>query len=231
MTGFSAIVFDLDGTLIDSAPDIGRAANAVLAERGLAPVEAPMIRRFIGDGGRVLMQHALSHRGVAPDNAVLDAAFQRFRAHYESAPVAGTKLFPGALDVIHRLRAQGAKLAVCTNKYETLTLDILRRLDVLGLFDAVTGGDTFTVRKPDPGHLLGTLERLKIAPGDAGKCAMVGDSHHDVDAAKAAGLASVAVGWGYCNRPMDSLGCDAVIDDFGQLTPALERLASQRGLS
>lgn len=225
---FSAIVFDLDGTLIDSAPDIGKAANAVLAERGLDPVEAPLIRRFIGDGGRVLMQHALTYRGVALDDAILDAAFKRFRMHYESAPVGGTRLFPGALEALHRLRAEGAKLAVCTNKYETLTLDILRRLDVLDLFGAVTGGDTFAVRKPDPGHLLGTLARIGAVAADA---AMIGDSIHDVGTARGAKVKVVAVEWGYSATPAAQLGADAVIGDYRQLPEVLRRLRTAPGLS
>lgn len=225
---FSAIVFDLDGTLIDSAPDIGKAANAVLAEHGLAPIDEAMTRRFVGEGGRVLVARAFAHHGVSLTEAELSARTERFVSHYRRDPVTGTRLYPGIVEILRGLRAGGARLAVCTNKFEALSIDILRRLEVLQLFDCVAGADTFATRKPDPGHLLGTLARIGAAAADA---AMIGDSMHDVETARRAEVKVVAVDWGYSATPAAQLGADAVIGDYRQLPEVLRRLRTAPGLS
>lgn len=225
---FSAIVFDLDGTLIDSAPDIGRAANALLAEHGLAAIDDAVTRRFVGEGGRALVARAFAHRGVTLDETRLSELTERFLAHYRRDPLSGTRLYPGIVEILRGLRAGGARLAVCTNKFEDLSIDILRRLEILGLFEFVAGGDTFAMRKPDPGHLLGTLARIGATAGDA---AMIGDSIHDVQCATRAGVKIVAVDWGYSFTPANQLGADAVIGDYRQLPGVLRRLRPARSVS
>ena len=218
---YSAIVFDLDGTLIDSAPDIGRAVNALLAEQGLPAIDAAMTRRFVGEGGRVLVDRAFAHHGMRLDEARLDELTARFVDHYRRDPVAGTVLYPGSEKLLRAWHGQGVRLAICTNKFESLSVDILRRLAVLDLFACVAGADTFAMRKPDPGHLLETLKRIGVGAGDA---AMVGDSVHDVETARRAHVPVVAVAWGYSATPAHQLGADAVIGAYSELPAVLRRL-------
>lgn len=218
---YSAIVFDLDGTLIDSAPDIGRAANALLTEQGLPPIDAVLTRRFVGEGGRVLISRAFAHHGVELDDPRLDALTGQFVEHYRRDPVAGTVLYPGIEALLRAWHGQGVRLAVCTNKFEALSVDILRRLSVLDLFSCVAGADTFATRKPDPGHLLETLKRMRVGAGDA---VMVGDSVHDVQTARRAQVPVVAVDWGYSATPAHQLGADAVIGGYDELPSVLRRL-------
>jgi phosphoglycolate phosphatase len=205
-----ALVLDLDGTLVDSVPDLAACANAVLAERGAAPLGEDEVRHMVGDGIAALVARALAARGLQPDAS----AKRRFLDLYLAAPTARTRPYPGVPETLDELRRRGARLAICTNKPEAATRAVLAGTGLLGFFEAVLGGDSLPVRKPDPGHLLGALARLGADPGEA---LMIGDGENDAAAAKAAGVPVVLMRYGYSRVPVESLGADAVLDRFPAL--------------
>jgi phosphoglycolate phosphatase len=216
------VVFDLDGTLIDSAPDLQAAANTVLREAGRPPLDLPTVRGFVGDGVRKLIERAFAATGPALDDAALDRATGRYTALYEAAASVLTRPYDGVPETLGRLRGRGLKLAVCTNKPVAASLIVLRDLGLAPLIDAVSGGDSVARRKPDPMHVRDALARIGGQPADA---VMVGDNEHDIAAGKAAGLKTVAVTYGYARVPYPELGADRLIDRFDQLEPALDGLA------
>ncbi|MBB5690244.1 HAD-IA family hydrolase [Roseomonas alkaliterrae] len=183
-------VFDLDGTLLDSAPDIHAALNRAIATRGLQPYTLPEVTAMIGDGVQVLVTRALAGRGLPFDPAVLAAlmADEAISHARDTAP------FPGIPEVLESLSDQGWRLAVCTNKPEAAARALLGSLGLAGHFAAIGGGDSFPVRKPDPGHLRATLAAGGGSPEGA---VMIGDHRNDVQAAAGAGLPCIFAGWGY----------------------------------
>jgi phosphoglycolate phosphatase len=184
------ILFDLDGTLVDSAPDIATALNRVLASAELAPFSLPEVTAMIGDGARVLVERALAARARPFDAALLDA----FIASEEVHEARSTRPFDGVPEVLEALASAGFRLAVCTNKPEAPARSLLASLGLGRFFAAVGGGDSFPVRKPDPGHLLGTL---RLAGEADGRAVMIGDHHNDMAAARGAGVPAIFAGWGY----------------------------------
>lgn len=218
---FDALVFDLDGTVIDTAPDLGAALNFGLAEAGLNTVSPESVRAMIGDGLRKLLERGMALQGAEVSEAELDTWMPVVLEHY-SAHIADTSVpFPGAVEHLHQVREQGLKTAICTNKPVDLAEKLLAELDMTNLFDAVLGGDSLAVKKPDAGHLLGTLERIGATPGRA---AMIGDSGNDAAAARNAGVPVVLVSFGYTAIPVEALDADAVVDHFDELLPALNAL-------
>jgi phosphoglycolate phosphatase len=215
------VVFDLDGTLIDSAPDLRAAANTVLAEAGRPPLDLATIRRFVGDGVRKLIERAFAATGPALSDAALDRATARYTALYEAATSVLTRPYDGVIETLRRLRAADLKLAVCTNKPAAAAGIVLAELGLAPLFDGVSGGDSVARRKPDPAHVLDALGRIG---GTVGAAAMVGDNEHDIAAAKAAGLRTIAVTYGYARVPYPELGADRLIDRFSELEAALATL-------
>lgn len=207
-----AILLDLDGTLVDSAEDLRDALNAVLAGEGLRAVGLEECKGMIGDGAGKLVERALRAAGGSPDRQ--EAALARFLAAYEADPVRRTRPYPGVVETLGRLRERGLRLAVVTNKPEAATRAVLRLLNLSALFDAVVGGDTAERRKPDPAPVRLALARLGVEPGEA---LMVGDNHHDVAAARAAGVRAVAVTYGYSHVPHPELGADRLIGRFEEL--------------
>ncbi len=218
MTGF-LLVFDLDGTLVDSAPDLREALNQMLRERGRPPLALPQVRRMIGDGVPALVRRALAASGADPSESV--TALPRFLALYEPNAARLTRAYPGVRQTLAALRRQGYRTAVCTNKPQRASLAVLEGLGLLAFFDAVAGGDRFTVRKPDPGHLLGLIDELDAAPRAA---AMIGDNENDAAAAHAAGLPLLLMRYGYARTDPESLGAAALLDRFADLPGALDRL-------
>ncbi len=188
MTG--TVLFDLDGTLVDSAPDIATALNRVLGTAGLAPFGLPEVTRMIGDGAKVLLERALAARSSSFDPALLSAFLAAEEVHQAHA----TRAFQGIPEVLEELAAAGFRLAVCTNKPVEPARSLLRSLGLFERFAAVGGGDSFRVRKPDPGHLLATL---RLAGGDGGRAVMIGDHHNDIAAARGAGIPAIFAAWGY----------------------------------
>ncbi len=188
-------VFDLDGTLVDSAPDLRAALNRLMGTRGLAPFALPEVIALVGDGARALVERALAARGAAFDAAALDA----FLADYTAHAAVETRPFPGIPAALDALEAAGWRLALCTNKPEAAARELLAALGLAHRFAALGGGDSFPTRKPDPGHLLATLRAAGGKPEDA---VMIGDHHNDIAAAAGAGVPAVFAGYGYGPRAM-----------------------------
>lgn len=206
------VLFDLDGTLVDSASDIAAAVNRLLAELGHEQVDEATVRSWIGDGARQLITQALRHAGDLQD---VDAVMPRFMRHYADCLLLDPRLYPGVEATLSALRANGVRMAVCTNKPAQFVPPLLEALDIATYFDAVLGAGDLPERKPHPLPLLHLAEGFGV---DIGQCLMVGDSGADAGAANAAGAPLVLVGYGY-RREFDLHGCGAlaVIDRFDQL--------------
>ncbi len=213
-----AVIFDLDGTLVDSIADLADALNRLLAEAGLAALTMSEIFQMVGDGAVALIERAFAYR-QAP---LPTDGLERFKQLYAERHCVETRLYPGVLEALQDLRSRGCLLAVATNKPEALSRAILRSLGVENLFTGLAGGDSYPVRKPDPNHLLLLLRDIGVT---AGECVMVGDSENDVAAAKAAGMRAIVFSQGYSKVPIDALGADRIIDHFELLSGALEALA------
>jgi phosphoglycolate phosphatase len=219
------VVFDLDGTLIDTAPDLADALNAVFVREGLPPIPYAEARNMIGGGARRMIELALNARGHACDAAEIDRLFKHFIAHYADHIADRSQPYPGVIEAMDALAARGCRFAVCTNKLEALSR---RLLDALGLavrFAAICGQDTFGVQKPNPEILCRTIA---AAGGTVVHAVMVGDSHNDIDAARGAGIPVVAVDFGYTETPVTALGPDRIISHFKDLPAAIEALAAAR---
>jgi phosphoglycolate phosphatase len=214
-----ALVFDLDGTLVDSVPDLQAAVNAVLRELGRAPLSAEAVRGMVGDGTAMLVARALAASGgeLPPG-----PPHERFLELYEAAPAARTRPYPGVPATLAALRRAGCRLAVCTNKPQRATEGVLEALGLASLFDAVLGGDALPVRKPDPAHVLAALAALGAGPA---RGVMIGDGENDAAAGRAAGLPVVLMTYGYAHAPLDELGADALLDRFADLPDRLRRLS------
>jgi len=219
---FNAVLFDLDGTLVETAPDLTNAVNHVLRRAGRPALELAAVREMVGDGARALIRRGLAASGPEPDDDELDRWQPVFLEYYWSHVADDSHVFPGVVELLETMRAASLKIAVCTNKPFGLSKKLLETLRIDHLFDAVIGGDSLSVRKPDPGHVLGTLEAIRVEPERA---VMIGDSHNDVAAARGAGLPVVLVSFGYTAVPAGELGADAVVDHFSELPAALSRLA------
>ena len=217
---FDVVVFDLDGTLADTAPDLATALNHTLASLGRPPIGAEAVRHMIGHGARALLRKGLAATGGASEELV-ERGFATFLDFYGANICRGSRAYEGVETCLESLREAGARLAVCTNKPESLTHLLLQALGWQGRFDAVVGGDTLPVRKPDPAPL-----REAIARAGGGSAVLVGDSITDADTARAVGVPFVAVSFGFSDRPAEALGADAVIGGFDALIPALARLIS-----
>ena len=209
------LVFDLDGTLVDSVPDLADAARRMLARRGLPTVSDAEVTAMVGDGAAVLVRRVFAHRGTVPD----DAAQGEFLADYTAHAADRTLPYPGVADGLSRLRDAGWRLAVCTNKPVEPARHLLAGLGLLGHFVAITGGDSFAVRKPDPDHVRQTLA---LAGGTAPRAVMVGDSAHDITAGRGAGLRTIHAAWGYGAAD----GADAVAARFDEVAGLAERLVA-----
>ncbi|GAB4348886.1 MAG: phosphoglycolate phosphatase [Oricola sp.] len=214
------IVFDLDGTLVDTAPDLLDAMNFALARAGLDPVMDDGFRRHVGKGARVMLERAgeAANRPIAP--AELDAMMADFLDHYQANMPGRSRPYDSVIEAIETFRTAGYLAAVCTNKMEANAVRLLKALRIDGLFAAICGQDTFPVRKPDPGHLTGTI---RMAGGDPRRALMVGDSETDIATAKNAGIPVVAVDFGYTDRHVREFGPDTVISHYDALDLDLAR--------
>ena len=215
------LVFDLDGTLADTAGDLVATLNIILAREGLAGIEVPEARAMVGGGSRALIQRGLSAHGTKMSETRVDAMLADFLAHYEAHVADATVLFPGVARALDRFEAAGFAFAVCTNKVEYPSILLLTALGVAGRFRAICGKDTFAVSKPDGDALLQTIAR---AGGDRGRAVMVGDFKMDVDTARNAGIPIVAVNFGYTEQPVDRFKPDRVIGHYDELWGAVAAL-------
>lgn len=207
-----AIIFDLDGTLIESAPALHAAAARLLASEGFEPLPLPTIRSFIGNGLPTLVARIMDAVGLPPDPALQVRLMHAFEADYGRDPLALTEPMPGAIDAIRALRNAGCALALCTNKPEAPARAILAGFHILDAFDAIVGGDTLPVRKPDPAPLHLACERL-----GGGPCLSVGDGDVDTETAQAAGVPLLLYTRGYRQHPVADLYHTRTFDHFDEL--------------
>jgi phosphoglycolate phosphatase len=212
------LVFDLDGTLVDSAPDLRAAINRLLHERGRAALSLAQVRSMIGDGVAALVARAFTASALDPADA---AAVPRFLEIYEHDAVRLTRPYPGVAETLALLRRRGYRTAICTNKPQRATMAVLNGLGLAALFDGIAGGDRFAVKKPDPEHILGLIAAMGGSPG---KSAMIGDNENDAAAAHAARVPLVLMRHGYARVDPATLGAAVLLDDFADLPAALDRL-------
>lgn len=189
----AAIVFDLDGTLIDSAPDIAGALNRVMADLGRDPLAVEYVEGFIGDGSRSMLRRILIDNGIDVDDRFLEARLSEYMAHYRAAPACRTRFFPFVKEDLAALSEAGIKLGICTNKPHQLTGLVLEALGIKDLFAAVLGADAVARRKPHADHLLAVVADLGV---DAGRTVYVGDTEIDRACARSAGIPFFLVSWG-----------------------------------
>jgi phosphoglycolate phosphatase len=217
----ATLVFDLDGTLIDTAPDLVRTLNHVLGVIDCPPAPVSQIRPSVGFGARRMIMEGLALAGKSCSDEEIDTLFEQFLDHYSNNVAIESTPYPNVVDVLDVALQSGAKLGVCTNKREDLSRDLLTKLQIHDHFSAIVGRDTLDVCKPDPRHLTETIER---AGGHPNKAVMIGDTSVDVATARAAGVPVVAVSFGYTDLPAQDLGADAVIDRYGELMALLPGL-------
>ncbi len=210
------LVLDLDGTLVDTVPDLAAALNRLMASRGLKPFDFTSTAAMVGDGVARLVEKAFAARGLVPDAAAVAEFSQDYAAH----AAVDSRLFPGVVEALPDLIAEGWRLAVCTNKPEGAARHLLDALGLSPLMAAVGGGDSFPVRKPDPAHLLATLA---AAGGEAARAVMAGDHANDVVAARGAGLPCIFAAWGY-GPPAMAKGAVAVARDIADMAAIARRL-------
>lgn len=222
---FETVIFDLDGTLVDTAPDLTHALNHVLVEEGRDPVALEDVRHMVGYGARALIRSGLEKTGPAGSDADVERLLAAYLDYYARHMADDSRLFDGAGAVLAALKERGVRLGICTNKMERMTFPLLAALDIMQYFDAVLGGDSLEVRKPDPGHLTATIER---AGGAVDRALFVGDSEADVAAAKAANVPVIAVSFGYSALKAEDLDADAVIHEFDEFWTATTALAKTR---
>ncbi len=219
-----AVVFDLDGTLIDSAGDIADVLNDCLAEHGIAPFDEPAVVTMIGSGAKVLVERALDRLGRRDETDLLDRLYEKFAARYEALGAGRSKPFPGAVELLAQLESAGVGLGICTNKPAAITARVLDQLHLTRWFGAIVGETPLLARKPDKAMLLATLGQLAATPQEA---VMIGDSAADIGTAKAAGVRSIAVSFGYTTIPPRELGADAVVDHMNEVPAVLEWLSTR----
>lgn len=215
------IIFDLDGTLVDTAPDLIATLNIVLAGEGLPPVAYDVARTYIGHGARHMIARGFALEGRTLQDGELDRLFDTFIAYYTDHVADHSVAFPGLEAALDTLAGRGFRFAVCTNKLEFLSVRLLDALGLSDRFAAICGQDTFGVQKPDPAALHGTLRR---AGGVLQNAVMVGDSATDIAAAQAAPMPVVAVDFGYTEIPVRQLGPDRIISHFSQLPAVIGEL-------
>ncbi len=225
MTVRPSVLFDLDGTLADTARDLSATMNVLLARYGRETLDISHVRHMVGAGARKIMARGFSLTGSPLSEAELSDLLDEFISYYSSHIADHTVLFPGVKEQLQRLTNAGCLLAVCTNKPEGLSHQLLNALDIRSLFPVVIGGDTLSVKKPDPLHLTEAITRLG---GSRDAAIMVGDSATDIDAAHAAALPSICVSFGYTETPAHELGADHLIDHFDALPAALAALLPEQ---
>ena len=212
------LIFDLDGTLADTAVDLMATLNLILAREGLAPIALAGARNLVGAGARALISRGFAQAGHFLPPEKLERMFLEFVEHYNAHIADRSRLFPGAEAALDRAARDGDRLAVCTNKLERSSHLLLRALGIANRFQFVCGQDTFGAAKPDPRPLVATIARVG---GDLASSIMVGDSRSDVEAARAAGIPVIAVDFGYSDAPVAQLHPDRVISHFDELAAAV----------
>lgn len=220
LTGVT-IAFDLDGTLVDSAPDLIGTLNRMLAIEGFAPVPLSSARHLVGHGAKALLRHGFAEAGATWDEAARPELFDDFIADYVAHIDHLTRPFEGVVETLDALSASGAILCVATNKRTDLSEILIGKLALDRHFAVVAGPDRVSARKPDGAHVI---EAVQLAGGEPGRAIMVGDASTDTGTARNAGIPCVVCSFGYGDLPPEQLGGDVTIDRFADLIPAIERL-------
>ena len=217
----TTLVFDLDGTLAHTAPDILGTLDHILAREAIPLLSHDQAIGLVGSGARALLKRAFAVSGLTLDEERLDRLFADFLVHYEGRVAQASHLFPEVEETLATLRDQGYRLAVCTNKTEHLAVRLLDHLGVSHFFAAICGRDSFAYQKPDPRHLTSTIAK---AGGLAQVGIMIGDSSTDIDTARNARLPVIGVSFGYSDKPIATLAPDLIIDHFNELHAAVTKL-------
>lgn len=220
----ATLVFDLDGTLVDSLPDLAAATNHALSDLSLPLVPAETLRKTVGYGARRMIVEGLALHGHTLSEPDVDRLLARFLGYYEPNIARETRPYDGAVAALESFRAAGARLAICTNKRLALAEHLLRELGIDGLFAAVAGRDSFPVWKPHPDHVRGAI---RMAGGDVGRAVMIGDTGIDIAAARAAGVPVIGCTFGYSEVAIETLQPDAVIAHYCELGAAVRALLAR----
>nr|WP_321463734.1 phosphoglycolate phosphatase [uncultured Cohaesibacter sp.] len=216
---FSCVLFDLDGTLVDTAPDLTGALNHVLAQYQLAPFSVEKVRNTVGFGARITIERSMSHYNKTLSEEALDIAHAQFLAHYSENICKNSQLFPGVKDVLEMFKANDIRMSVCTNKTEHLSIDLLDQIGIADYFASICGSDTVPNKKPHPDHVFSAINR---AGGKCEEAILIGDSQADVQSARAAGIPVIVMSYGYTAVPSAELGADLVLDSFLDIPKTLE---------
>jgi phosphoglycolate phosphatase len=224
-TPLTGVIFDLDGTLVDSAPDIRNAINAYLAMQERRPLTLDEVKRAVGDGAMILVERALGLTGEKPAQDDLLDHVQKFIKIYRDIQPDPAQIYPGVIATLQNLQSHAIALGICTNKPESATLKLLDALKLTPYFGAIAGGDTYPVHKPNPDHLRGVITTLDVPVTG---CVMVGDSSNDLAAAHGLGIPCILVDYGY-GSDVAALPAEAVINDMTLLIPTLTRLGFNTG--
>lgn len=214
---FDIVGFDLDGTLIDTSGDLAAAVNYAIGTIGRPPFPAAAIHPFVGKGAKIMLARALDASG-GYDAETLDSLLPILLDYYEQNLAIHSLPYPGLIDAMDALTDAGVKLAICTNKAERFTIPLMQQIGLSDRFAAIVGGDTVGVAKPDPAPI-----REMVARAGGGRTIFIGDTINDIAGARNAGLANIAVGFGFLDGPVENLDADAVIDHFDELVPLLQR--------
>ena len=217
----AVLLFDLDGTLADSNPDLHAAMNHILGQHGLAPLPQDKVRHLIGGGAAMILERGFAEHGITLSETDMAAATEEFVLWYDRNIDHSTRIFDNLMPILDRARKKNIKMGVVTNKREGLAAKLLFRLNLQGYFDVLIGGDTLATRKPEPETVHTAMTKLGGTPQDT---VLLGDSEADTGAARAAGVKCVCVSFGYRRGPLKELGADATIDDYAELPKTLNRL-------
>lgn len=217
------LVFDLDGTLVDTAPDLVDTLNVVFRREGFAPLAYKDARNFVGGGARAMIARGLNAQGRVLSPERLDRLFTDFVAHYSEHLTERSLPFPGLGEALDLLAARGCQFAVCTNKLEALSVQLLGKLGLADRFVAICGQDTFGIQKPDPEMLRRTV---RVAGGKLEEAVMIGDSITDIRTARAAGVPIIAVDFGYNEQPIAEFGPDRIISHFSELPASVATVST-----
>jgi len=220
----SGIIFDLDGTLVDSAADLTAALNHVLKASGRAEMSLSHVRHLVGDGARALIIKGFSETGALPDAAEIDIILAEYLTYYAENISAKSIIFPGAIQVIEKLAEKNIPLGLCTNKVIHLADKLMTEIGLADYFTTIIGGDSFDYQKPDPRHITGTLDKMNSVRPQA---IMVGDTANDIIAAQKAGLPVIAVSFGYSKIPISAFNPDIIIDHYDEFLAAVDKISEK----
>ena len=215
-----AVIFDLDGTLVDSAPDLMLATNHVLSRLERRAITMDEVRSFVGHGARALIARGCAATGEPIDEKTLDFYFAEFLRFYEKNIAVDSVAFPGVINLLRRCAAGGLKMGVCTNKLEGLSVRLLQALGMEKYFGAIVGPDTVNIAKPDPAPYLETMKRLGLQAKDS---IMIGDSETDILTARAAGVPVIGVTFGYTQKPVATYNPDYLVSHFDEIWDIIQR--------